>query len=367
MRLLVNVSSIGARSTGMGVYATQCARALTRAFDCDVVAPEGADDFEHVVLRAPLSHTLGAGRGAALKRWVWAKRQQRFDGRLLYSPTHHSLRKADAEIITVHDLIALRFKRQHPLQYLYFQRQLPKELKRCAAVFTVSETSRHDIFEHYGFPLDRIHVVPNGVDRTVFKPAKEKARKPFLLIVGAGYPHKNVEEVLHNSHAWADRYQLIVASCRGAYRQKLEARVQSAGLASRVQFIEYVSLPELVELYQTCSAFVTASRWEGFGIPPLEAMACGAPVLASDIPAHREVLGAHGRLIALGDDAGWQRAFAELGGGTDRLDAAAVASPLDRYSWASSGQTLVRALLRVEPKLKAHLKDGSAGQVGLSL
>jgi len=322
-----------------------------------------------VVLRAPASHSLGAGRGAAVKRWVWGKRQQRFHDRLLYSPTHHSLRKADAEVITVHDLIALRFPRQHPLQYLYFRRQLPKDLERCAAVFTVSETSRHDIYEHYGYPLDRIHVVPNGVDRNVFKPALEPSRKPFLLVVGAAYPHKNVEEILRNAHAWSDRYQLVVASCRGVYRRVLEDLVREAGLAERVRFIEYVSLPALVELYQTCAAFVTASRWEGFGIPPLEAMASGAPVLASDIPAHREVLGntlgGRARLIRLGDSTGWERAFASLG--VPGEPSAAAHSPIDRYTWGNAGRTLVRALLQVEPRLATSLKSRFADHAGQSL
>ena len=95
MRLLINVSSIGARSTGMGVYAVHQARFLRSTFDCDIVAAEGADAFGPALLRAPAAHSLGAGRGAALKRWLWAKRQERLPGRLLYSPTHHSIRKAD--------------------------------------------------------------------------------------------------------------------------------------------------------------------------------------------------------------------------------------------------------------------------------
>ena len=362
MRLLVNVSSIGERSTGMGVYATHCARALSDAFDCDVVAPEGATSFDQVILRAPLSHSLGAGRGAAVKRWVWAKRQQRFPGRLMYSPTHHTLRKADSEVLTVHDLIALRFRRQHPLQYLYFSRQLPKELARTTAVFTVSETSRHDIHDHYRYPLDRIFVVPNGVDRSAFKPAPEKARKPFLLVVGASWPHKNVEELLLHARGWRYRYQLVVASCRGSYRQALEQHVAKAGLSERVRFIDYVSPGELVELYQTCAAYVTASRWEGFGIPPIEALSCGARVLASDIPAHREVIGSFGRLIRLGDREAWEEAFAELEREDDRDTMPAL--PVDRYTWAQSGQVLVRALLDVEPKLTESLKSNLAGYVG---
>ncbi|MET0391333.1 MAG: glycosyltransferase, partial [Polyangiales bacterium] len=182
MKLVVNISSIGPRSTGLGNYAVHCARAAALALDAEVVAAHGVDGFDNVVLRAPASHAIGASRTAALRRWVWGKVQQPFPGRVMYSPTHHVLQGADAQVLTVHDLISLRFSRQHPTQHLYFRHILPRELTRCRAVFTVSETTKLDIHEAYGFPLDRIWVVPNGVDRDVFRPAETPVeREPFLL------------------------------------------------------------------------------------------------------------------------------------------------------------------------------------------
>jgi glycosyltransferase involved in cell wall biosynthesis len=363
MRLLINVSAIGARSTGMGVYAAHQARFLRSSFDCDIVAAEGADAFGPAFLRAPAAHALGAGRGAAVKRWLWAKRQARFAGRMLYSPTHHSIRKADKEIITVHDLISLRFMRQHPLQYMYFKHVLPHELKRVAAVFTVSETSRQDIHEHYRFPLDRIRVVPNGVDTRIFRPAPHKHRKPFLLVVGAAHSHKNVDELLKMSHLWRSQYQLVIASCRGPYRKHLEQKVRQHKLWRQTRFVEYASLAELIDLYQTCAAYVTASRWEGFGIPLLEAMACGARVIASDIPAHREVLDGHECLVQLGHEASWASAFtwlAESPAGPRSLRG----TPVERYSWERAGRMLVDHLLEVEPSLAHSLKTKWAESVG---
>ena len=363
MRLLINVSSIGARSTGMGVYAVHQARFLRSTFDCDIVAAEGADAFGPALLRAPAAHSLGAGRAAALKRWLWAKRQERLPGRLLYSPTHHSIRKADKEIITVHDLISLRFMRQHPMQHLYFKHVLPGELRRAAAVFTVSETSRHDIHEYYGYPLDRIRVVPNGVDTRIFRPAPHKPRKPFLLVVGAAHSHKNVEELLTRSHLWRNRYQLVIASCRGTYRKQLEHLVRSEKLWRQTRFVEYASLAELIDLYQTCAALVTASRWEGFGIPLLEAMACGARVIASDIPAHREVLDGHERLVRLGEEASWASAFTWLAQNPTAARSLR-GTPVERYSWERAGRMLVDHLLEVEPSLAHSLKTKWTESVG---
>jgi glycosyltransferase involved in cell wall biosynthesis len=363
MRLLINVSSIGPRSTGMGVYAAHHARFLRSSFDCDIVAAEGADAFGPALLRAPAAHALGVGGGAAIKRWLWAKRQERLPGRVMYSPTHHSIRKADKEIITIHDLISLRFARQHPLQHLYFKHVLPIELKRVAAVFTVSETSRQDIHEQYGFPLDRIRIVPNGVDTRLFRPSPHKHRKGFLLVVGAAHSHKNVEELLRNSHLWRHRYQLVIASCRGAYRKQLMQVVRDQKLVRQTRFIDYASLAELIDLYQTCAAYITASRWEGFGIPLLEAMACGARVIASDIPAHREVLDGHERLVQLGYEASWASAFTWLeqtAGAPRNLRG----TPVERYSWERAGRILVDHLLEVEPSLAHSLKTKWTESVG---
>jgi len=328
----------------------QCAVAC-EAFQADLVAPKDYAGNGHVLVRSPASITLGAGRLSAVKRWLWARSRQSFSEHLVYSPTHHGMPREIGQIITIHDLIALRFPRQHPTQYLFFRHQMPKQLRGCRAVFTVSETSRSDIHDYYQYPLDRIFVVPNGVDRTVFQPpAADVGREPFLLIVGAAYPHKNVEEVLENAAAWSARFKLVIASCRGAYRTRLDRRVAELKLSHRVQFLDYVSLPDLVRLYQTCSAFLYPSKWEGFGVPPLEALACGAPVIASDIPAHREVLRDSAVFVPLGDSSAWHAALGAIGGPETRHVPRSHAA-LDEYSWQGSARALVRNLSAVEPSL----------------
>lgn len=352
MKLLVNLSMLGPQPTGLGVYATHAVKAACSAFQTEVIAPPSYEGPGHVTLRSPQNIVLGAGKAAPLRRWWWASRQRPEAPRLAYSPTHHGLAREGRQILTVHDLIALRFPQQHPTQNLFFRHVLPRQLRRCEAVFTVSETTKHDIAETYGYPLDAIHVVPNGVDTTVFKPAaRPQPRQPFLLIVGAAYPHKNVDELIDMAHLWKDRYRLLIASCRGKYREHLEQRVRERGLEEKVEFLAYVSLADLVTLYQTCSAFVYPSKWEGFGIPPLEAMACGAPVIASDIPAHREVLGEHARLVTLGDEAGWASALASL---DQPRPVPTTISPLKHWTWERSAERLVESLRAVCPGLKAH-------------
>jgi len=364
-QLIANLSMLGPRPTGLGIYARHCAAALLRAFHLEIIAGQDQPGQAPVLAQAPASAAIGAGPWAAIRRQLWMRSVHIGAGQLVYSPTHHGLPGAEGQIITIHDLICLRFPGQHRPQYLYFRFGLPRLLRRCRAVFTVSETSRQDIALTYGYPAERIHVVPNGVDRAAFAPANTAhTGEPFLLMVGARYVHKNVDEVLDHAALWAGRWRLKVTSCGGAYRQHLERRVRSEGLAARVEFLDYVSFSDLVALYQQCSALLYPSKWEGFGIPPLEALACGAPVIASDIAVHREVLGDAALLVALGDQAAWKKAFeaiAAMSRSRPKEVSAAAEAVLQRFTWARSAEMLVEALLAVEPALAGSRRPPTAG------
>jgi glycosyltransferase involved in cell wall biosynthesis len=247
---------------------------------------------------------------------------------------------------------------------LYFRFVLPRLLTRCRAIFTVSETTRCDLAQTYGFPLNRIFVVPNGVDVSQFSADPDaKSASPFLLMVGARYSHKNVDEVLNMAHLWAPSYRLVVTSCSGAYKQQLLQKVAKLGLAERVEFRDYVTFKELIKLYQSCSALVYPSKWEGFGIPPLEALACGSPVIASDIAVHREVLEDAAIFVKLGEEPSWAAAFDAIRNGDivkARLQAAE--RRLKNFSWSNATDALERSLLAVEPRLEACRRTNAKSQ-----
>lgn len=355
MRLLFNLSMLGSKPTGLGVYSENCAMGLGERFDLDLIAGGGNLPRGRVAVQAPSSVAIGGGKLAAIRRQLWMRSLRIDDDSLVYSPTHHGLPGQHGQIVTVHDLICLRFPAQHRPQYLFFRFGLPRLLKTCRAVVTVSETTRQDIARTYGFPADRIHVVPNGVDATAFWP-DESARPsdPYLLMVGARYEHKNVEEVIDVASHWKNTYRLIITSCGGKYRQKLESKVLDAGLQGQIEFKDYLSRKELLRLYQGASALVYPSKWEGFGIPPLEALACGVPVIASDIPVHREVLGNAVQFVRLGEPSSWAAAIKALDDAaytkTQMLEAEAL---LRKYTWGHAVDALERALLSVEPRLEA--------------
>lgn len=355
-QLFVNLSMLSAKPTGLGVYAEHCASALGDRFDMSILAGQGAKPRGTVIAQAPASIAMGAGKLAAIRRQFWMRSLRIDPNSLVYSPTHHGLPCQDNQVITVHDLICLRFPSQHRLQYLFFRYGLPRLLRKCRAVFTVSETTKEDLAETYRYPKDRIFVVPNGVDPTDLRlESIERTAEPFLLIVGARYSHKNVDEVLQHSDLWSSRYRLKITSCGGTYRRLLEAEVVARKLEQRVDFLDYVERRDLVQLYRSCVALVYPSKWEGFGIPPLEALACGSPVIASDIPVHREVLGEAAVFVRLGDAESWQEGFAAL---EDRAlietHLAKAGDLLRRFTWNNSAKALETSLLAVEPGLASR-------------
>lgn len=345
---------IGDRPTGLGVYATHCLR-IIEYFRSRVIVRGGFNigrsDIE--IIPAPRSIGFDKGTWAAFKRLIWMRSLKFGDGYLVYSPTHHGLPRQNGQIITIHDMICLRHPRQHVLQYIFFKFLIPRMLRKCRAVFTVSHASRADIISTYKYPGSDIYVVPNSINTEYFYPGLVDIDSPYLLMVGARYSHKNVDELLRNSSLWIGKYRLIVTSCSGGYRKFLEKIIRKLGVEQHVEFRDYVSKEELLKLYQGCTALIYPSKWEGFGIPPLEALACGRPVIVSDIEVHKEVLGDAGIFVKLGDSEDWQKAFAQIEDENIVKNKVILGSQrISFYSVENSLAALKASLLAVAPDLE---------------
>ena len=186
-------------------------------------------------------------------------------------------------VVTIHDL---SFEHEPALMRrkdsLVFKAVVPRAARKAAKVLTVSERTRRDLRELYGVPDERIVVTPNGVD-PAFTPGDGLLQGDYVLVVGAVQERKNPLAAL--AAAEAAGLPLVVAGPRKdeALARELERRgAQVAG---------YVEQDELVRLYRGAACLVQSSRYEGFGLPVLEAMACGTPVVAVPEPALQEVAG----------------------------------------------------------------------------
>jgi glycosyltransferase involved in cell wall biosynthesis len=200
-------------------------------------------------------------------------------------------------VVTVHDLTFLLYPEFCTPQVRRYRWILPQVLKRCAVVLTPSETVAEQVSSELAFPRDRIVVTPEGVRRNALPAAPASPEPPeggrsYLLFTGAREPRKNLDRLLRAFVLVRDLdLDLVVAGPAGWGSEDLRARGVELGIAERVEFTGYLSDPALATLLAGARAFVFPSLYEGFGLPPLEAMAAGVPVVAARAGALPEVLG----------------------------------------------------------------------------
>lgn len=232
------------------------------------------------------------------------------------------LRSPVPVVLTVMDLIGVIFAKNFPwASRLYWSRYLPFTLASAAHLVTLSHHTKRDIVRLTRVHPQRISVVPPGVeprfhliaDAQEAEAVRARLELPprYFLFVSTLEPRKGVDTLLSAFALVANQVpeHLVIVGKRGWYYQPLYAQVRRAGLGARVHFADYIPDADLPALYYLATAFVFPSRYEGFGLTPLEAMACGAPVIASNTSSLPEVVGEAGILLAPNDVMGFARAM----------------------------------------------------------
>ena len=231
--------------------------------------------IEPLPLRTPLQEL----------RMLWAlpRLLRRAGAALVHTQYAVPVRSPCPAVITIHDLSFEHGSAHMALKdRLVFRRFVPRAARGAKRVLTVSERTRSDLVELYGLPPDHVVVTPNGVD-PAFTPSNSLLLGAYVLAVGAVQQRKNQTAGL--AAAAAVSLPLVVVG--PVKDEALAARLRAGGADLR----GYVSQEELAELYRGAACLVQPSRFEGFGLPVLEAMASGTPVVALDEPALREVAG----------------------------------------------------------------------------
>lgn len=228
-------------------------------------------------------------------------------------------------VITVHDLSFMRFPDAfRPFNRAYLTFITRSATRRAARVIAVSESTRQDVVRFCGVPADRVVVIPNGVSGA-FHPVRpgeaaafrQRQRLPehFVLFLGTLEPRKNLLGLLEAYALWLERRpqparrhpgraKLVIAGGKGWYYQEIFERTRALGLAGEVIYPGYIPADELPSWYQAADAFVYPSLFEGFGLPVLEAMASGTPVITSNVSSLPEVAGDAALLVDPHDVAG---------------------------------------------------------------
>lgn len=217
-------------------------------------------------------------------------------------------------VVTVYDLSFLHFPERFPaLQRWYLASQTRRSCRAARQVITISESSRQDVHHFFGVPLAQIDVVYPGVNGryrplppeqiTAFRKTHNLPER-FVLHVGTLQPRKNIATLLAALAKLADPdLYLVLVGGKGWFYDEIFAQIQSLGLVDRVIFPGYVADEELPLWYNAAALFAFPSVYEGFGMPVVEAMACGAPVVAANASSIPEAVGDAGLLFAPQDAA----------------------------------------------------------------
>lgn len=371
MRVVINGLAALKPKTGVGHHIVQLADHLSADFPADEFDTYPGSRVGRLVTRfvhaakpspgGPPGRAGPAGVRSAAKGFAKFASQAHFaayslGGRfhLYHEPNFIPYRSHLPTVVTVHDLSVLRFPEWHPADRVRLHdRFFRRGIERAAHVVVVSEAVRGELIADTGIRPDRVSVVSNGAN-PAFRPLPPgdvaAVRRQFglpdryLLCVGTIEPRKNVGTVLR---AFADLPAAVRESCplvlAGPWGWKSapdrEVFDRLAGPRG-ARHLGYVPDAELPALYAGATALVYPSFYEGFGLPPLEMLACGGAVLASTAAAVREVVGRHGWFVDPGDLAGWRDAMVRAA--TDREFVAGLtaggAAHAARFTWGRAAR-----------------------------
>jgi glycosyltransferase involved in cell wall biosynthesis len=245
---------------------------------------------------------------------------------------------APPAVVTIHDISFERDRRLMGFRdRFFFRTMVPRSVRRAERVVSVSATTSQDLIERYGVEADKIAVIPNGVDEEFSPDGPSKDGAPYLLFVGALQARKDPLTAIEAlALVDSDLRLVLVGRDKGAAAdaRRMATRL---GLDGHVELAGHVDKLALAALYRGAEALVFPSRYEGFGLPVLEAMASGTPVVASSAGAIPEIAGDAAVLVDPGDAvalaSGIERALADR----ERL----VQAGLERaqlYSWTETAR-----------------------------
>ena len=297
MRVGLDGIPLDSTMTGVGHYTFELVRSLS------AIAP--THEFE----------VLSPSSFSANPRLWWLSTLPRYCRKLaLFHGTNFQLPywTTCPTVLTIHDLSLLLHPQTHQKRLVSRARlKLPFFARKADAIITPSETVKDEVCKHLGVSSDKVFAIPlaarsafYAVPRSESDPVRARLGVPeeFILFVGTVEPRKNLlnllrafEELLRSTSL---RPYLVIAGKQGWLSDELMAYLDSSHIKERVVFTGHLEDAELRALYSSCRVFVYPSIYEGFGLPLLEAMMCGAPVVTSNVPSIVETVGDVARLAS---------------------------------------------------------------------
>ena len=326
MKIILSVDSVRYPLTGIGRYTYELASALQMRSDLSLLMlsgdrlvatltsdrsdPQSAQDMPRSLSQA-IYRRLRRSRTAvetakALKDALAKHSLRKHKGAIFHGTNFYLGDYNGPSVATFHDISVFTFAHYHPPERVSFmQRQMKITMDRADMLITVSNSARKEIACYFGYPLEKIRAIPLGCSDAFRPRATSETRSVleryglehgrYVLFTGTVEPRKNIEGLLDAYSALPEQlrtnYPLVIAGFQGWKSERLHARIAAAANAGWARYLGYARGEDLPLLYAGAHLFIFPSHYEGFGLPVLESMASGVPVVCSSSSSLPEVVG----------------------------------------------------------------------------
>jgi len=373
MRIAIDIQTTLGKPTGFGFYVSNLVEALKKKADSSTKLPPSSvkadygraggmtrgGDLELVLVKPDTENDFSTPQRFFWDQFTYPKkaRNERVD--LLHQPCFSApLSFKNPIVVTIHDIISILFPETIPFaSRMFYSKWMPFSYRKAKKIITISNSTKRDIIRVLGIAEDKITVIPLGYDKKIEKKLDkseiENVRKNnklpenYLLHIGTLEPRKNLDflievfsEVIKKDKS---DLHLVITGKKGWYYEGLFEKVKQLSLEEKVIFTGYVDEQDKAAIYQGAKVFTFPSIYEGFGLPPLEAMAAGVPVISSDTSSMPEVVGKAGILLSPHDKSGWVKAIREVSG-SEKLRKEMIAKNLEQvkhFSWDKTAEKTI--------------------------
>ncbi|WP_048817667.1 glycosyltransferase family 4 protein [Ralstonia solanacearum] len=307
MKVVLSVEALMPTLTGIGRYTWELASRLPWSLgdDCVRYYRQGRWIPDCGPLLRSMDSLHARRRKLSPPRWLRAFGMKlACRGRIFHGPNYFLPPCADAGVATVHDLSVFKFPETHPVERVrHFEQEFRRSLARSAHLITDSEATRREVIDFLGWPADKITAVPLGVaprfapraDADVTTPLRKYGLTPggYALCVSTLEPRKRIDHLIRAygalSRPLRAQFPLVLAGSQGWQNARLLQEISRATGQGWLRYLGFVPEADLLQIYAGARLFVYPSIYEGFGLPVLEAMASGVPVVASNRASLPEV------------------------------------------------------------------------------
>lgn len=303
--LLINLAVLFDKPTGIATYARNIISSLY-SLNPTLLSALEFEHYQNYLIADDM--TPAQGSKGHFKRLLWTQWQlpriyQQLQADLIYSPIPEApIYSQSRYVVMCHDLIPLRFPRLTSPLTNYFRYVVPLVLKQAEHIICNSEATARDIVDFYGVAADKITPILLGYDATNFYPregAHLSLTNPYFLYLGRQDPYKNLTGLINAFAAIpnSDYHLAIAGSTDPRFTPQLQLQAKELGIEKRLIWLDYLDYQELPLVISGAVALVFPTLWEGFGLPVLEAMGCGTPVITSNLASLPEITGEAAILI----------------------------------------------------------------------